>query len=146
MWCIKWHKTKFKILGQESNFIGLHQKYGVAVNTYHTDNVIFNFENFRQELLKSEHETEFIATVSPHQNGVVEREIKIVVNMVNTMVLHSALRLLALTTKPKPNSGYTTTCKIPILDWNLLKCGMIPDSNLMVRVCHILVSGDVQTM
>ena len=67
-------------------------KYGVVVNTYHTDNVIFNAEEFMKYMFKSEQKINFGGTGDPQQNGVSEEEIKIVVNISKTIIPYSYLR------------------------------------------------------
>ena len=64
----------------------------MAVKTYHTDNGIFNSEDFMQELLNSYHKICFSGTGYPNQNVVAEGAINILENMERTMMLHIDLR------------------------------------------------------
>ena len=78
-----------------------NHKYGVEANTYHTDNAIFNAENFMQELLKSDQNIDFSGTATTHQNWVTERGIKIAVNMESEMMLNAELSWPKVTINPE---------------------------------------------
>ena len=47
-------------------------KCGAVVKTYHNDNLIFNAEEFMQELFNSDQKIEFSGTGTPHKNGAEE--------------------------------------------------------------------------
>ena len=68
------------------------QSQGVVIKGYHTDNGIFNYSEFMEELLKKQQKIRFSGAGASHKNGAAERAIKEVVTMARTMLMHAALR------------------------------------------------------
>ena len=68
------------------------QSQGVLIKGYHTDNGIFNYSEFMEELLKKQQKIRFSGAGASHQNGAAERAIKTVVTMERTMLMHAELR------------------------------------------------------
>ena len=75
------------------------QKYGIVVNNYHTDDGIFNDEDFMKDIFKYYQKIELSGTGYPHHNLSIEEEIKIVVNMARSMMIHADLRHPKIKTK-----------------------------------------------
>ena len=65
---------------------------GVVINGYHTDNGIFNYSDFMEELLKKQQNIRFSGAGASHKNRTAERAIKTLVIMERTMLMHAALR------------------------------------------------------
>ena len=68
------------------------QSQGVEIKGYHTDNEIFNYSKFMEELLKKKQKIRFSGAGASHQNGTAECAIKTVVTMERTILMHVALR------------------------------------------------------
>ena len=74
------------------NFGREAQSQGVVIKGYHTDNGIFNYSDFMEELLKKHQKIRFSGAGDSHQNGTADRAIKTVATMERNMLMHSALR------------------------------------------------------
>ena len=68
------------------------QSQGVAIKQYHTNNGIFNYSDFIEELLKKQQNIRLSGSDALHQNGATERAIKKLVTMEGTMLMQAALR------------------------------------------------------
>ena len=64
----------------------------VVINGYHTDNGVFNYSEFMEEMLKKQQNIRLSAACASHQNGSSDCAIKPVVTMERTMLMHAALR------------------------------------------------------
>ena len=62
------------------------------INGYHTDNWIFNYSEFMEELLKKQQNIRFSGSGASHQNGAAECTINTVFTMSRTILMHAALR------------------------------------------------------
>ena len=63
----------------------------MAIKRYYTDNGIFNTSDFMEKMLKKQKRIRFSGDGASHQNGAVERTIKMTVNMERTTSMHTAL-------------------------------------------------------
>ena len=54
---------------------------GVKVQAYHTDNGVFQANDFLQELMKEKKDISFSGVGAAHQNGTAERAIRTIVDM-----------------------------------------------------------------
>ena len=61
------------------------------IKGYHTDNGIFNASDCIEELLEKQRKIRFSGAGASHQNVVAERDIKMVVTMASTTLMHAAL-------------------------------------------------------
>ena len=106
-----------------------------------------------QDLLNLDHKIEFSGTIVPHQNTLTEGEIKVVVNMERTMIIHKYLM------SPKEPSnmnfgvrksitqfGYITAYQNLRLGFIVLRFGRIKYLNQSVKYFLIVMCGDSQTM
>ena len=62
------------------------------IKVYHTDNGIFNYSEFMEELLKKQQKVRFSGAGASHKNGTAERAINTVVTMTRNMLMHASLR------------------------------------------------------
>ena len=74
---------------------GRLKSQGVVIKGYHTDNGIFNYSEFMEELLKKQQKIRLIGAGASHQNGAAERAIKTVVTMAKTMLIKLSLYYLS---------------------------------------------------
>jgi hypothetical protein len=65
---------------------------GVSVGSFHTDNGVFNAQEFLKEIADKGQGIQFSGVSAHHQNGAAENGIKVVVRNARTMMLHVALR------------------------------------------------------
>ena len=68
------------------------QSQGVVIKGYHTDNGVFNYSEFMEELLKKQQKIKFSRAGASHQNGAAERNTKTVVTTERNMLMHATLR------------------------------------------------------
>ena len=61
------------------------------IKGYHTDNGIFNYSVFMEEMLNNQQNIRFSGASASHQNVAAERAIKTVVTMARTTLIHAAL-------------------------------------------------------
>ena len=64
---------------------------GVTIQSYHSDNGIFNSTDFMEHLNARNQTIRFSGAGAAHQNGIAERAIKTMVNMARTMLIHADL-------------------------------------------------------
>jgi hypothetical protein len=64
---------------------------GVTISAYHTDNGVFNAQEFMKEIADKGQGIQFSGVSAHHQNGTAENGIKLVVRNARTMMLHVAL-------------------------------------------------------
>ena len=64
---------------------------GVIIQSYHSDNGIFNSTDFMEHLNTRNQTIRFSGAGAAHQNGIAERAIKTMVNMARTMLIHADL-------------------------------------------------------
>ena len=62
---------------------------GVIIQSYHSDNGIFNSTDFMEHLNTRNQTIRFSGAGAAHQNGIAERAIKTMVNMARTMLIHA---------------------------------------------------------
>jgi hypothetical protein len=65
---------------------------GVSIGSFHTDNGVFNAQQFMKEIADKGQGIQFSGVSAHHQNGAAENGIKVVVRNARTMMLHVALR------------------------------------------------------
>ena len=64
---------------------------GVKVESYHTDNGTFTSGHFMECLLEQKQSIRFSGVGAAHQNGVAERNIKTIVDIARTILIHAAI-------------------------------------------------------
>ena len=62
------------------------------IEGYHTDNGIFNILDFMEDLLKNHQKIIFSGAGSSHQNGAEDHDIKRVLTIKRTKLMHTMLR------------------------------------------------------
>ena len=66
-------------------------QYGFKVQTYHSDNGIFQSKEFQQDLKLRKQTIDFSGSGAHHHNGVAKQAIQNIVEWARTMILHAAL-------------------------------------------------------
>ena len=67
------------------------QSKGVMIKGYQTDNGVFNTSEFMEDMFKKQQKIRFSGCGASYQNVAAERDIKTVVAMERTMLIHASL-------------------------------------------------------
>jgi len=84
--------TSYETIAAKCNFERLALEAGVTVTSYHTDNGIYQSNEFLKELHSKGQGIKMSGVSAQFQNGVAENAIKTTVARARTMMLHAALR------------------------------------------------------
>ena len=74
---------------------------GVTVQAFHTDNVVFTYNEFMELIFDKGIFLRYSWLGAPHQNGVAERSAKMLVCMAITMLTHDYMRILEVNMAPE---------------------------------------------
>eukprot|EP00957_Ditylum_brightwellii_P148322 11292442-Ditylum_brightwellii.AAC.1 len=69
----------------------LAAEFGVKVHSFHTNNGVLTSTNFMDSLLYSDQSIRFSGAGAAYQNGIAEREIKIICDTVQSIMIHTAM-------------------------------------------------------
>jgi hypothetical protein len=74
------------------NFERMCLSSGVMVNTYMSDNGVFNSNELNADIVSKNQDARYSGVGAHHHNGIAERAIQTISNMSRTMMLHAAVR------------------------------------------------------
>jgi hypothetical protein len=75
----------------KDNFERMSLEAGVTINSYHTDNGVYNSRRFVQEIHSNVQSIRYSGVGAKWQNGMAEGAIRIVVSKARTLMLHASL-------------------------------------------------------